>query len=86
MLTVFPVALERGEVVLNGIEVRRIRRQEQQCGSRRVQELLGAGAFVERGIVHDHHVIAMQLGTQFLGEPGVEERGRTAARKQKWGL
>ena len=41
---VFPDIFERGEVMLNGIEVGRIRRQEEQRGPGHAEEGLGKGA------------------------------------------
>ena len=41
---VFPDIFERGEVMLNGIEVGRIRRQEEQRGPGHAEEGLGEGA------------------------------------------
>lgn len=83
---VLPLALENSEVVLNGIEVGRIRRQEQQSGSGRVEEFVGSGAFVEGRAIHHDDVSAVQQGTQCLGEPRVEEGSGTASLKQERGF
>lgn len=79
---IFPLTLERRAVVRNGVPVRRVRRQEQQRSPRTGDESLSKGAFVEGGVIHHDDMIAVQLRTQFLGEPRVEERGRAAALKQ----
>jgi hypothetical protein len=50
---IFSELLEGGEIVCNGIEVREIWRQEEQCGPSNVDEGCGLWAFVARDVIHD---------------------------------
>lgn len=70
---VFPVFLERGEILFDWIEVRRVRRQEQQRGAGCLDELRRRRRFVKGCVVHDHEMLGRQAGTQPRLQPGVED-------------
>lgn len=70
---VFPVFLERGEILFDWIEVRRVWRQEQQRGAGCLDELRRRRRFVKGRVVHDHEMLGRQAGTQPRLQPGVED-------------
>lgn len=71
---VLPVFLEGGEVVLDGVEVRRIRWQEQQHGAGVFDELRRFRRLVKGGVVHDDEMAAVQAWAEPRLEPAVEHR------------
>jgi len=68
--------------VFKGIEVRGIRRQEEQGRPGGVNEGFSLGAFVEGGIIHHHPLLGVPQGAQLLFEPRIEEGGIARAFKQ----
>lgn len=68
-----------GKVVLNGAEVGRIRRQEQQRGAGVLNEVRRFWRFVKGRVVHDHKMTPVQAWAQPRLEPDVEHRRITGA-------
>ena len=52
--------LEGSEVMLNGVEVGRVRRQEEQRGASGSDELRRLGRFVKRGIIEDDEMLGVE--------------------------
>lgn len=80
---VLSALFEGGKVVLNGVEVGRIGRQEQQGGAGVCNELRRLRRFVKGGIVHDHKMTTVQAWAQPRLEPGVEHHRITGAFKEE---
>ena len=80
---VFPVFLERGEILFDRIEVRRIRREEQQRGTGGLDELRRFRRFVKGRVVHDHEMLGRQARAQPCLQPGVEDDRIAGALEQK---
>ena len=77
MLIVFTEAFDRSEVVFDGVQVWRVRRQEQESGHFAFDQLLGLGTFVEGGVIHDHYMRVVQKGAELGFQPPIED-GRVA--------
>ena len=86
MFVVFSGPFDVGEVVFDGVEIRRIGRQEKQGGSFSVEELFGFCAFVERHIIHDDHMIVIQYGAKLIFQPGVKDFCIAGSLKQEGSL
>ena len=68
--------------MFNRIEVRGIRRQEEQGSPGGVNKGFSLGVFVEGDVIHHHHLLGVQQGAQLLFEPRIEEGGIARAFKQ----
>ncbi len=64
--------LDRGKVLLNGIQVRGIGGQKKQRMPCLVDQLSGRGRFMKGGIVHDEDRVGCQLLKEMLLEPGIK--------------
>ncbi len=73
MFVVFASALERGEVVFDGVQVWRVWRQEQESSRGAFNQLSGLGTFVEGHIIHDHDMRGFQAGTELSFQPPIED-------------
>ncbi len=71
--------------MLDGIQIGRVRRQEEHRGPRGGDERVGKSTFVEGRIVHNHDLGVVQEWTEFPRQPGIEERRVVGARKQERG-
>lgn len=60
LVLILPALLESGEVMLNGVEVGRVRRQEEQRGAGGGDELRRLGRFVKRGIIEDDEMLGVE--------------------------
>jgi hypothetical protein len=80
---VFPVFLERSEIMFDRIEVRRVRREEQQRGAGGLDELRRRRRFVKGCVVHDHEMLGRQARAQPCLQPGVEDDRIAGALEQK---
>lgn len=80
---IFPVFFERGEVVLNGVEVWRIWWQEEKGCAGFLNEVHGFQGFVKGRVVHDDQVLASQTRTQPRLQPCVEDHRVTRPFEQK---
>ena len=74
---VFAEAFDSGEVVFDGVQVGRVRRQEQERGRFACDQLLGLGTFVEGRVIHDHHMRIVQKGAELGFQPPIKD-GRVA--------
>lgn len=70
---VFPVFFEGGEVMLNGVEVGRVRRQEEQRGAGGGDELRRLWQFVKGRIIEDDEMLGVEAWAQPRLQPGVED-------------
>ena len=77
MCVVFPEAFESGEIMFDGVQIGRVRRQEQERGPSAFDQLVGLGTFVEGGVIHDHHLRVVQKGAELGFQPPIED-GRVA--------
>ncbi len=73
MVLILPAFLERREIMFDRIEVRRVRREEQQRGAGGLDELRRFRGFVEGRVVHDHEMLDGQARAQPRLQPGVED-------------
>ncbi len=86
MFVVFASALERGEVVFDGVQVGRVWRQEQESSCCAFDQLSGLGTFVEGHIIHDHDRRGVQAGTELSFQPPIEDSGGAGPLKQEGGF
>lgn len=70
---VFPVFVEGGEVMFNGVEGGRVRRQEEQRGAGGCDELRRLWRFVKGCIVQYDEVLGIEARAQPCLQPGVED-------------
>ena len=70
---VFPVFCESGEVLLNGVEVGSVRRQEEQRGAGGCDELRRLWRFVKGRIIQYDAVLGVEARAQPCLQPGVED-------------
>lgn len=80
---IFPVFFERGEVVLNGVEVWGIWWQEEKGCAGFLNEVRGCRGCVEGRIVHDDQVLAGQPWTPPRLQPCVEDHRVTRPFEQQ---
>ena len=73
MRVILSVFFEGCEVMLDGVEVWGVRRQEQQGGAGLLDKLRCFRRCVKRGVVHDHAVLVRQARAQPRLQPGVED-------------
>lgn len=71
--------------MFDGVQVGRIRREEQDRGPGGADEGLGCCQFMEGDIIEHHDVRGGEKGTECLFEPSVEEQGVAGTCKQEWG-
>ena len=70
---VFPLFFEGREIMLNGVEVGRVWRQEEQRGAGGGDELRCLWGFVKRGIIQDDEMLGIEARAQPRLQPGVED-------------
>ena len=63
-----------GPEFFDGIEIGRVRGQEEERASSIFNELSRFGGFVERSVVHDDGLPRFQLGKQDFFDPSLEKR------------
>ena len=85
MCVVFAEAFDKSEVVLDGVQVWRVRRQEQEGGRFAFDQFVGLGTFVEGGVIHDHHLRVVQKGAEVGFQPPREDFCVARAVKQARG-
>lgn len=66
MFVIFPALLEGRKVMFDGVEIRGVRRQKKQGGSRASDERVSESTFVEGRVIHDHDVGVGQERTEHL--------------------
>lgn len=70
---VFPVFFEGSEVLLNGVEIGRVRRQKEQRGAGGGDKLRGLWRFVKGRIIEDDEMLGIEAWAQPRLQPGVED-------------
>ena len=80
---IFPVFLDRGEILFDRIEVGRVRRQKQPRGAGGLDELCCFQRCMKCRIVHDHEMLGRQAGAQPCLQPGVEDHRIACALEQR---
>jgi hypothetical protein len=83
MWVILAVTFEGGEGFFDGVEIRRIRRKEEQESSGAFNEFPRFIGFVKRGIVQNDHHLWLEPGTEFLLQPEVENFGIAGSGKQE---
>ena len=66
MLIVFTEAFDRSEVVFDGVQVWRVRRQEQESGHFAFDQLLGLGTFVEGALSMTTTCVSFKRGQSWV--------------------
>jgi len=80
---VFPVFFEGGEVMFNGVEVGRVRRQAKQHGAGGGDELRRLWRFVNGGMIQYDEVLSIEARAQSRLQPGVEDHGIACALEEQ---
>lgn len=70
---VFPVFFEGGEIMFNGVEVGRVRREEEQRGAGGGDTLRCLWRFVKGRIIEYDEVLGIEAWAQSCLQPGVED-------------
>ena len=73
LLLIFSALLQGGEVLLDGVEVGGIWREEQQGRAGVLDELRRFGRGMKCGVVHDDEMLGVQTRAQPRLQPGVED-------------
>ena len=73
LVLILAALLEGGEVMLNGVEIGRVRRQEQQRGTGDGDELRRLWRFVKGRIIEDDEMLGVEAWAQPRLQPGVED-------------
>ena len=82
MGVVLAPALQISPELLDGVQIRQVRRQVQDLTARLLNPLAGLCSFVKRGVVPHDHAAAQQTGQQLLLKPSVEHLDVAAALKE----